>query len=308
MKPTGAAPATLPLLDPTAWPLLLGLAAIRVLSSLPERSWPSVSRALGWVMRRSVPRRRRVVEVNLARALPELSAAARERVVSDCFDGLALSLLETGKLWFGPVDFAKRRVKIVGLENWQAVSLTHPVLLTTPHMMSIELVGLALCQHAPLSAFYARAKNPHFERFEVAKRLRFAKSVIERHQTRKLVRTLRDRGSVWWVPDQSVVARHAAVESRFFAQPVMSSRATAWLLEKLDARVLFVDIHREENGQLVVTINPPTEALSGDASAVTTQLDAHFETMIRRQPSEYFWMHRRFKPVQPTDPDPYRET
>jgi len=306
MKANVVEPATPPLTDPTAWPLLLGLGCLRGLSAMPESLWPTLSRVLGSALWHLVPKRRAIVRANLKIAFPDIASSERETLAKTCFRKLSLSLIETGKLWFGPSDFAARRVRIEGIDRLREVNRERPVLLATPHFHAIELVGLALSQQVPLSAFYARAKNPHFERFEVAKRLRFAASVIERHQTHKLVRTLKAGGMVWWVPDQAVAASNAAVESRFFGQRVLSSRATAWLLEKTSVCVMPVAISRDSTGTLVARIEPPLDWASSDINA-TTALDALFESLIRQQPDEYFWMHRRFKPARPGDIDPYRE-
>ncbi|MEM9601781.1 MAG: hypothetical protein AAGA11_02855 [Pseudomonadota bacterium] len=296
------------LTNPGAWPLLLGLGCVRLLGALPERWWHRISHTLGGVLWRLAGSRRRVVDTNLAIALPEMCEPARADLSRVCFERLVLSLIEVGKLWFGPASFASARVELRGLDRVREVNRTHAVLLTAPHWFTVEVVGVAIARAVPLSAVYARAKNPHFERFEVAKRMRFLVSLIERQQTVRMVRALRGKQIIWWLPDQAVGASRGAVESRFFGRTVLSSRATAWFLAREAVKVMPVSVVRSESGRIVATIGEPLDDLVGDDAEVTAQLDAHFEREIRRQPSEYFWMHRRFKPVRPGGDDPYKRS
>lgn len=294
------------LTQPSAWPLLLALGLVRTLSVLPERIWPAVSRGIGGVLWRTARVRRRVVDINLGIALPDASAKERETVSRQCFDSLVLSIIEAGKLWFGPADFCARRVRVEGIERLREANRSHAVLLTAPHFFGVELVGIAIAQQEPISAVYARARNPHFERFEVAKRLRYLQGLIERQQTLRMLRELKAGRIIWWLPDHTVGAARGAVESRFFGRPVLSSRASAWFLSRANVKLMPVSIIRSDNGEIVATIGDVMDELVGDASTVTARLDQHFENEIRRQPSEYFWMHRRFKPVAPGATNPYK--
>ncbi|MEM7378156.1 MAG: lipid A biosynthesis lauroyl acyltransferase, partial [Pseudomonadota bacterium] len=93
------------LTDPGAWPLLLGLGCVRLLAALPEAWWGRISRVIGGLLWRLAGSRRRVVEINLAIALPDAPASTRAAVARECFERLVLSLIEVGKLWFGPASF-----------------------------------------------------------------------------------------------------------------------------------------------------------------------------------------------------------
>ena len=306
VKPANSS-RTIPLSEPSAWPLLIGLGCLRALAALPERVWPGLSRAVGGVLWRLARSRRRVVEINLAIAFPDASEAERERIGRQCFDNFVLSIIEVGRLWFGAPRFVDSRVVLHGVERLAEINQDHAVLLTAPHFFTIELVGVAIARRLPLSAVYAQAKNPHFERFELAMRLRYLQSMIERQQTVRMVRALRAKSIIWWLPDHAVGASRGAIESRFFGRPVLSSRASAWFLSRENVKLVPVSILRREDGRIEATIGEPLDDLVGDAGTVTARLDAHFSSEISRQPNEYFWMHRRFKPVNPSDPNPYKK-
>ncbi|MEM6986245.1 MAG: hypothetical protein AAF499_06870, partial [Pseudomonadota bacterium] len=85
VKPANPSRA-IPLSEPSAWPLLIGLGCLRALAALPERVWPGLSRSIGGVLWRLARSRRRVVEINLAIAFPAASEAERARIGRQCFD------------------------------------------------------------------------------------------------------------------------------------------------------------------------------------------------------------------------------
>lgn len=298
---------SIPWTAPGAWPLLLSLGCLRALSALPERSWPVVSRIIGGLLWRVARSRRRVVEVNLGIALPDAAPAERAEIARECFTRFVVSLLEAGRLWFGSEQFLDSRVRIDGVERLRELSRDHAILLTAPHYLSVDLVGNAIASQVPLTAVYARAKNPHFERFESRKRLRYTRKLIERQRTVSMVRALRAKETVLWLPDQSVGVSRGSVESRFFGRAVLSSRASAWFLMREDVKLVLISVRRGADHRLEVSLGEPIEGLAGDERSLTAKIDGLLEREILRQPSEYFWMHRRFKPIVPGGDNPYGE-
>jgi len=218
---------------------------------------------------------------------------------------LARSLFETARLWFGSGQWLDDYVDVRGLNHLTHCSNQHQaVLLVSCHFTSIEVAGAALCRLAPFHPVYAAAKNPVFDRFQRAKRLRFAPGVVLRSDMRQAARLLRQRQVLWLLPDQAVAEGHGAVHTRFFAQPVMSSTGPGRLQKLGQAQVVLFDVTRRRDGGLCVSVHPPLSA-EDDPGVFAQSLNDHFEGMIRQSPAEYFWHHKRFKSPQPED-DPYR--
>jgi len=56
----------------------------------------------------------------------------------------------------------------------------------------------------------------------------------------------------------------------------------------------------------VLRIAPPlADFPSADAVADSTRVNAAIEAMVREAPSQYLWLHRRFKRRPPGMPSPY---
>jgi len=281
---------------PRHWPTLLGLAFLRLVALVPTRFWPSLSVGLGWLLQQLVPSRRRVVERNLQLAFPEQNDAWRDGVCEKNYQALALSLMETAKLWFADPSWLDEYVHIEGEEHLQRLTQQGtPVILLSCHYLSIEIAGAALCRAHPFYPVYAAAKNPLFEAFQKQKRLRFAPDVVLGSDMRKAMRVLRGGGVLWMLPDHAVSGHRGAVATRYFAQPVLSTSGPARLQKRSGAKLVFFELERQQE-RLKLVVCPP---LSLDESTELEQqaqaLNDQFEAMIRRSPTEYFWQHKRFK-------------
>lgn len=285
---------------PRHWPFYLGLSLLWLLAKLPLSSWSSICKVIGAVLQAIVPSRRRVVLRNLALAFPERDQIWHQSTCKKSYRALALSLLETSKLWFSEPSWLDDYVQFEGLHHLQTLQASgEAVILLSCHYTAIEVAGAALCRVAPFYPVYAAAKNEAFDQFQIDKRKRFAPDVVLRSDMRKAMRVLRDGGTLWLLPDQAVGRSHGAVPTLFFGQAVMSSTGPARLQRRSDAHMVVFELKRQ-GGKLLLTVQPPLEmGLDSDPAEQAQSLNHIFEQMIQRSPAEYFWHHKRFKSGQP---------
>ncbi len=251
---------------------------------------------LGAVLQRLSSSRRRVVARNLQLAFPERDNQWRATVAQQSYENLAISLFETTHLWFRQPQWLDDYVAINGLDKLQrCVAAGEAVMIVSCHYLAIEVAGAALCRAIPFYPVYASAKNPYFDAFQQAKRLRFAPDVVHRADMRKAMRVLRSGGLLWLLPDQAVDASHGSVPTQFFKQPVLSSTGPARLLKKSKAKYALFEVARTGD-QLTLTLQDPVAVPSDiDAAEFAQLLNDKFEQMVRKSPGEYFWHHKRFK-------------
>lgn len=282
---------------PRAWPTALGLAVLWPVAKLPIRWWPSISTGMGACLQRLAPARKRVVLRNISLAFPSRSDQWQSELCDKSYKALALSVLETAKLWFCDPKWMDEYVDLQGLEHLQCCQEQgQAVLLVSCHYTSVEVAGAALCRSVPFNPVYAAAKNPYFDAFQRHKRLRFAPDVVVRSNMRKAMRVLRSGGILWLLPDQSVASSHGAVATSFFGQPVLSSTAASRLQKSSAAQLLVFDLCRGADGRLVLRIKPPLDVdVDADETLRAQQLNDVFEALITRSPADYFWHHKRFK-------------
>ena len=81
----------------------------------------------------------------------------------------------------------------------------------------------------------------------------------------------------------------------FFGVPAATITATHQLA-RLTGCAVIPYFHRREGLRYVLRIGQPlADFPSGDVLADTTRVNQAIEAMVREAPSQYLWIHRRFK-------------
>lgn len=296
------------LLHPRYWPTWLGLGLVWLLSWLPVRVQMMLGEALGWLAGRLVRGRRRVVLANLALCFPELPEAEHQRRADRHFRDLGAGVFETALAWFAP-DWRLRRLgKVSGIEHLHAAQADgRGALLLTGHFTTLEIGARFLCLAGiPFHAMYRPYNNAVMDWcMHRLRELRSRRPALPRADLRRLVRALREGGAIWYAPDQAL-DRRISVYAPFFGIPVLSITATARLAQMGRAAVVPYFPARE-NGRYHVRILPALEPFpESDDLASATRVNQVLEQGIRLAPSQYFWVHKRFKHVPDGVADPYR--
>lgn len=293
--------------QPRYWGLWLGLALLRLACLLPYRGQLWLGRRLGGLLRRLLPRRRRVAARNLALCFPELDEAARERLLREHFASLGIALFELGLAWWASERMLDRLVHIEGLEHLLAAQAGgQGVIVLSGHFPAIEFTGRLARRSLPaLAALYRPHENPFIDQLLRRGRER-AGHLIPKDSMRQLLRALRSGAPVWYAPDQAHRRQHSALVD-FFGVPAMTNTALTQLVRMSGARVVpYLPRRRPDGSGYDVRILPPLEDFPGASpEADALRVNQLFEAHIRSAPDQYYWVHRRFKGRPPPLPDPY---
>jgi len=129
--------------------------------------------------------------------------------------------------------------------------------------------------------------------------------LIDREDTRAMIRALRAGDVVWTAPDQNYHGKTSAFIP-FFGLPAATNTAMP-ILARL-GRAMILPYHVRRFGERYeLEIEAPIDGLpSGDDVADTCQLVERLEAEIRRHPAMYLWGHRRYKTLPDGIPSPYR--
>jgi KDO2-lipid IV(A) lauroyltransferase len=283
--------------------LLVGF--VWLLSWLPFR----VLSALGWLIGHlvaAVPTsRRHIGDVNLRLCLPELTPAQRRRLLRRHFVAMVQMLLEYGYCWFASRQRLERLMRIEGLEHLRAVDGRNAILLTA-HFTGLDLAGVRISLEAPAVGLYSVQKDPWLDKFFLSKRMRFGTAVMfARHLgMRPALRALKEGRRFFYLPDQDFGHRDS-IFLPFFGVPAATITGLSRMATAAGAVVLPCYPRREANGYTLV-IEPPLENFpTDDLVADATRMNAVIEGMVRRQPHQYFWLHKRFKSRPPGEADFY---
>ncbi|WP_374609244.1 LpxL/LpxP family Kdo(2)-lipid IV(A) lauroyl/palmitoleoyl acyltransferase [Thermomonas sp.] len=288
---------------PRHWPAWFGIGVAALLARLP---WPLqrvLGRGIGGLLMRLFGSRRRVAARNLALCFPELDADAQAALLRRSFEELGIGLFEFARAWWGSVEPMRGKVTVEGLEHLQAARAGgRGVIIISGHFVTLELAARLMCDHAPLAGMYRPHDGAAMEWAVLRGRLRYASAMFTREELRPALRHLKQGGLLWFAPDQDT-RRGDSVFVPFFGRPAYSLTSTHQLARLSGAAVLGFAHVRHDDGSYTLRLTPAFEDFpSADATADTARVMAAIETMIRAAPTQYLWIHRRFK-RQPDQPD-----
>ena len=285
-----------PPLSPRHWPAWVGVGALWLLAQWP---WP-LQRALGRVIGRALPlllrRRHRAALRNLEICFPELDPTARAALLRESYASLGIGAFEFARAWWGSVAPMRRALSISGLEHLASARAGgRGAMLISGHFLTLELCGRLLCDRIELAGMYRPHDGAVLEWAVKRGRLRYASAMFTREELRPALRHLKQGGTLWFAPDQET-RRGDSVFVPFFGRPAWSLTSTHQLARLSGAAVLpFFHRRRVDGGYDLEVMPALTDFPSNDAVADTARVMAAIETMIRRAPGQYLWIHQRFK-------------
>ncbi|MEP7096603.1 MAG: LpxL/LpxP family Kdo(2)-lipid IV(A) lauroyl/palmitoleoyl acyltransferase [Dokdonella sp.] len=295
--PQTAPPFHFALLGPRHWAAWIGLVCIWLLAKLPRRLLLGMGLRLGWLAARVMPERRAVVERNLLLCFPELSAAQRATLLEKNFRDAGAMLAEFALAWLGSTRAIGRiPVSFEGLEHLEAARAAgQGVLLVGAHFSHLELCARLVSQHIRIAGMYREHDDDAFEWAIKRARLRYADAMFTKSELRQSVRHLKSGGILWYAPDQDMRGKDV-VFAPFFGVRAATITATHHLARLSGAKVIAFFHRRRDDGGYAIRLEAPLANFpSTDALADTTRVNACIECMVREAPSQYLWMHKRFK-------------
>ena len=295
MAPASHPPLPRALLAPRHWPAWALLGFLVLMARLPWALQRAIGRPLGAMLKPLLPDRRKAARRNLELAFPDMPAEARDALLDDSFRDLGIGLFEFARAWWGSITPMRRTVQIEGLEHLQRLQAEgRGVLMVSGHFMTLEMCGRLLCDHVPLAGMYRRYRNPVMEWAVLRGRLRYANGMFGNDDIRGAIRHLKRGGMLWYAPDQDMRGKDT-VFAPFFGIPASTITATHQLA-RISGCAVVPFFHRREGDRYVLRIAPPLEPFpTDDATADSACVNEAIEAMVREAPSQYLWIHRRFK-------------
>lgn len=273
-----------------------------VARALSPRALARVGSALGALYDVFPGSRRRVLRLNLGRALPELDSATRlrlQREVPRHFGRIALDALRRPHL---TPEQLLSEVTVVGREHLDGlVAAGRGGLLLSAHIGSWEVAALVAGLLLPqgLAVVNRPLDNPLLEA-ELA-RLRGLygnRSLGNRGVVRAILRELQRGGVVGILIDQRAVDDQA-VTVPLFGLPSRTHPILARLALHTGAPVVPIWGLWDGPAQITVRFDPPVTPEPGaDELALTARYNRVIEGVIRERPEQWMWYHDRWRPLR----------
>ncbi len=264
-------------------------------------------RGLGGVLFHSLGRYRRVALKNLALIYGDLPEAERARMARAVFRHFGEMAAEFVKLPQLDRDAIERLTRVEGEENLcRAFEAGKGVLLITGHFGNWEFLGRLLSTHGyPLNVVARDARDPAATKFLADTREGNGAQVLYRGSSaRAVLQCLKKNQIVALLPDQNA----ADVVVPFLGQPTGTVDGPAVLHLRTGAPLLFSWCARTPDDRFQITFEPPevvtpTGDHAADIARVMTLINARLEAQIRRSPTQWLWLHDRWKASPGVFPD-----
>lgn len=279
--------------------------------SLSHRSRVKLASIIAWFFQLALPKRVQIAQENLKRALPQIDSQERELILQRHLKNLALSLIEL--FAFSQLDMTTLQalVEIEGREHLdQALTLKRGVLICSAHIGNWELLlRTGVLSERSVHVLSKRLSSPWAQKIWDALRRGTPRrhDLASQNRARSLLKALSRGEIVADVLDQHDPSARA-LRLPFFREKASTSTALARLSIRSGAPILPVFIYRESSRHRVVISAPITldqrsslESSSREhAQTITLRLLKEVEEAILHDPTQWLWIHRRWKEPPPS--------
>ena len=297
--------------SPRYWPTWLGIGCMWLMAQLPFTAQIRLGRFIGWLSYHLARGRRHVCEVNLRLCFPELSEQEHRHLVRETFASNGIGFVEIAIAWCGRFDRYRDKVTIHGQENIDAaLKQGRGILLLGVHLTCFEIAGFLYSMFGEVNVTYrANDKNPLFNAFMYNGRRRLYRGVFERRDIRGAMRCLKENGMLWHAPDQDYGAQHSVFVPFFDIEAATITAASRFARFNGSPVLFFSHYRRPDNSGYDLYFSEEIEGFpSGSEEKDGRIINALVEEAIRKEPSQYLWLHKRFKTSPPgQNRNPYEQ-
>jgi KDO2-lipid IV(A) lauroyltransferase len=275
---------------------VLGLWLLRALGFLPLSWLRALGAGLGGVLYRVVRSRRHVVLTNLRVCFAHLTQAERETLARQSFVHFAQAWLDRSWLWHRNAACIQSRVSLTG--DVQALSADEPTVLFAPHFVGLDVGWTMLTLSLPLhfTTIFTPQSNAAVDAWVATGRQRFGHVRLFRREdgVKPIVSALRQNALLYLLPDMNF-GRSESIFVPFYGELAATVPSLSRFAKLGRARVLPVITRMTELGYEVMVQPAWTNFPTDDPQADTALMNQRLEGLIDAMPSQYFWVHKRFK-------------
>jgi KDO2-lipid IV(A) lauroyltransferase len=214
------------------------------------------------------------------------------------------SFVELAKIYYGFGEKIIEQVEIQGHENFRkAHDKGVGVIFITGHCGNWELNPIALSRNKIKLIGVARPQNnPYLNKLIEKTRERYGNRIIyKKGALKKILRALKNNETIGILMDQSVVSAEGVVAD-FLGKKDHIMKTPAIIARKTGSPVLPAFIRRVGRGHLIEIGEEIELDKSEDYEQAvyndTIRFSGHIEYYIKNNPSEWLWMHRRWKRIK----------
>lgn len=298
--------STVNLAHPRYWPTWVGVGLLYLSAYLPYSAHKKLSKGLARALKPLLKSRWNIAERNISACFPGMRPEQVKELAAKSVESTLLGYLESVRSWCRPLEPYRERVNIEGLEHVAtALESGKGVVMAGGHFSILDLAGALFSLYYPLNITYRPLDNPVMNWFMMQGRKKWAKGFYEPKDMRGYISCLKRGEILWYAPDQDFGSHHS-VFAPFFGIPAATVKGLTIMARRSGAQVLTASFFRKEDtGEYSIRIRPPLDIPTGSYEEDAAAFNLRLEEEIKREPSQYYWVHRRFKSRPPNEPSFY---
>jgi len=281
---------------------LLGL----LYSLIPARKAYAIGAAVTTAFYPLFRKRRRIAIDNILKAEITRDPDEADRIARKAFghfSGHLCEALKTGSV-IRPETWRQHIVFDGPKESWELLmeSPGLPIMILTGHLGAWESAVSIISLARPMIAVARKMNNPFIERFLKKHHFRGEITIVPKTMgfAPSVLRDWKERGAAMTLLMDQHAGKKQGVTVNFLGRPASTHTSPARLHLKTGAPIIAGAFIREGTFQYrMVTGQPirfnPTGDKAKDIAALTEEINARIETVIRRYPEQYLWAHNRWR-------------
>jgi KDO2-lipid IV(A) lauroyltransferase len=282
---------------------ILFICTASLVRTLPRTAALSLGGWIGQLARQFQKRRAGIARENLQQALPELSPEELSAAIGGMFRHMGICFVDMLRLdkYHGQRDL-ERYFSINGIENLhEALALGRGCLIITGHIGFWEAGTFVLPQTGFTFEVVAKPMhNPLVDAFFARMRQASGTALINSHNgARHILKSLKNNHVVGLLLDQHIKGP-GSVAAPFFGRPAHTTTIITQMATRYRIPIITAYSYRRSDNNYEIRYDQMF-FLEGDLSAAnilanTTLLNQKLEQAIRHDISQWFWLHRRWRP------------
>jgi KDO2-lipid IV(A) lauroyltransferase len=292
-------------------------AAMAVMEAIPLRLRAALFELVMLIVWATDAKHRKIGRINLRIAFPEMEAREAARIVRLCYLRIGTAAAEFVHIPKMDRKYVEEHIRIEGVEHIRRSEREQGsgVLAMTGHFGNWELSSHAYgTVFAPVAFIVRPIADSAWDRIVTERRERSGNRVIRKFDSAKEVMREVRRGTMIGILIDQNVDRNKGVLVDFFTKKAYTTDGIARMALALRTNIhpgfIFRDPERKFHHTLrfgpAVPMDPeaPREE---EVLRLTRRCNEELENVIREDPTQWLWFHRRWKTRPPGEPDLYRE-
>jgi len=175
-------------------------------------------------------------------------------------------------------------------------------IFVTAHFGNWELLAQFMAKNGfPLSGIGRRGNNTLIEDNITTpfRQMHGNKNIYKKNAIMQMIKVIKSNASLGLLLDQKAGYQNS-VKTKFFGRDVMTTTSVAMLKLKYNPMLISMFMSRDDNGTYSAKLSNPIEyKILGDKDEdiknITQICNDEIESIVRVYPSQWFWMHNRWK-------------